>query len=259
MDPITSKKLRERFFLDRFLERLGVIPTWIQERERPDFLVHLEGRTVGVEITYLHIRDTPENTLPQAMESVTDRIVSAAQRLYSSSGAPPAHVTVLFSSWLRFNEVKREQIAKRLANHVQSLDLNTWQKADWRSDAEENDDHPLSDVVDVIHALGVPDHSMAHWTVARAGWVATLTAERLQERIDEKSPKVATYQKVAQEIWLVVIADGMKPSQAFLVPSDLEAHAVVSPFTKTFFFGHPTGTLVELGVRIPQESRPLEL
>ncbi len=248
MDSATSKKLKERFFLDRFLEHLEISPVRIEQREGPDFLVHVDGRPVGIELTYLHIRDASEKPLPQARESVTDRIVSAAQRLYSLSGAPPAHVTVLFSSWLRLNEIKRDHIAKWLSMHVQNLCLNTWQRSDWRSDTEENDDHPLSEVVDVIHALGVPDYSMAHWTVARAGWVATLTSERLQERIDEKSPKVATYQEVAQEIWLVIIADGTKPSQAFSVPSDFQPRGFFSPFTRTFFFGYPAGTVVELGL-----------
>ena len=86
MGAAQSKKRHERYFLDCFLNHQGITPTLIEERECPDFLLHFDGRVIGIEMTYLHIRDASENPLPQAVESVTDRIVSACL-LYTSDAA----------------------------------------------------------------------------------------------------------------------------------------------------------------------------
>lgn len=249
MDPNSVKKRRERFFLDMFLERFGIVPTRIDEREGPDFLLHLEDRTVGVEVTQLPIRDSSPEPLAQAVESTTDRIVSEAQKLYIASGAPPVHVTVMFSSWIRPKAIRRTFIAKQLADLVQDQTLKAMERFDWHSDSDENWRHPLAGVVDLVHALGVPEHQMAHWHVSRAGWVAPLTPERLQTPISKKSAKIDAYQDAAQENWLLIVADGMKPSQAFSVPPDFANEQVSSPFERTFFYRYPDGEVIEVGIQ----------
>jgi len=82
---------------------------------------------------------------------------------------------------------------------------------------------------------------MAHWNVSRAGWVAPLTPERLQTPISKKSAKIDAYQAAAQENWLLIVADGMKPSQAFSVPPDFPTDKVSSAFERTFFYRYPEG------------------
>jgi len=52
----SAKKQHERFLLDRFLELQGISPARIQEFESPDFLIDIEGREVGIEVTELFIR-----------------------------------------------------------------------------------------------------------------------------------------------------------------------------------------------------------
>jgi len=52
----SAKKQHERFLLDRFLELQGISPACIEARESPDFLIDLEGRKVGIEVTELFIR-----------------------------------------------------------------------------------------------------------------------------------------------------------------------------------------------------------
>lgn len=252
MDPNSVKKRKERFFLDMFLERLGIVPIRIEVREGPDFLLHMEDRTVGVEVTQLPIRDDSPEPLAQAVESVTDRIVAEAQRLYLASGAPPAHVTVLFGSWIKPDRIRRDLIANELVKVVQDMELETWKRVVWRSSDEETLDQPLSDTVHSVHALGVPESRMAHWNVSRAGWVATLTPERLQSGVSKKSAKIDAYQEAVRENWLLIVADSMKPSQAFSVPPDFPVSEISSPFAKTFFYRYPDGEVIEVGTQPPE-------
>jgi hypothetical protein len=53
VNAATTKKARERFYLDQFLNSQGITPTQIEEREEPDFLIQHEGRQIGVEVTQL--------------------------------------------------------------------------------------------------------------------------------------------------------------------------------------------------------------
>ena len=54
----SAKKQHERFLLDRFLELQGISPTSIKPLDPPDFLIDLEGRRVGIEVTELFIRSS---------------------------------------------------------------------------------------------------------------------------------------------------------------------------------------------------------
>lgn len=242
---VDRKKQHERFLLERFLEAARLQAEVTQEREAPDFIIRFEGRSIGVEVTELFISHATGRNLPQAQEALSSRIVSDAQQLYQASGAHPAHVTVCFGPGCDLRRLNRDHTAAALVSFVQGLNLSEWQRVDWHP--EELDGH-LPDEISFVHALGVPKSEMAHWGVARAGWVAPLTAEALQSRIDEKTTRLLKYKKTVSENWLIVVADGTKPSQLFDAKTEFDARAISSPFSRSFFYGHPERAVIELGV-----------
>ena len=135
-----KKKRRERFFLDRFLEHQGISPTCIQKLDPPDFLIEVEGRKVGIEVTELFIRSSKseahprpaEDPLLQKVESNTDRIVSEARRIYFDAGNPPVLSTIIFSDRITLDKKKGDQIAKLIASQIQSMSLKNSQVVNWR-------------------------------------------------------------------------------------------------------------------------------
>jgi hypothetical protein len=237
------KKRAERFFLERFVEAAGLDAEIVQEREQPDFLVRFDGRLLGVEVTRLFVSHDANGVLPQAQESFSDRIVARGRTNYESSGACPAHVSVYFASRQDLRQINRDSVAQELSALVANMNLVAWKRMDWRPEHP----GPLIDVISLVHALGVPEPKMAHWAVARSGWVAPVTIGVLQSRVDEKAKRLSAYQNELSENWLVIFADGMKPSQLFEVRSDFERTKVASPFNRTFFFAHPDRAVVELG------------
>ena len=239
------KKQHERFLLDRFLDAAKLQAEVTEEREAPDFIIRFEGRSIGVEITKLFISHDTGRILPQAQEALSSRIVSHAQQLFQASGARPAHVTVCFGPGCDLRSLNRDHTAAKLASFVQGLHLSEWQRVDWRP---EELDGQLPNEISFVHALGVPKSEMAHWGVARAGWVAPLTAGVLQSRIDEKTARLIKYKKKVLENWLVVVADRTKPSQLFDVRVEFDARSISSPFSRSFFYGHPDRAVIELGV-----------
>src|ERR1035438_2986965 len=210
----SAKKQHERFLLDRFLELQGISPASIEPLDPPDFLIDLEGRKVGIEVTELFIRSNKseahpqpeEEPLLQAAESITDLIVSKAREIYFDARNPSVQSTIWFSGRITLDKKKGDQIAELIAHQIQSMSLQNSQAVAWRSSEDENEERSLSESVAMIHTYKVPKE-FARWTVARPGLVATLTPKHLQEVIDKKAKKINGYKKKAEEIWLLIFAD----------------------------------------------------
>ncbi|MFQ5428149.1 MAG: hypothetical protein ACE5EZ_04120 [Thermodesulfobacteriota bacterium] len=247
MSTSDPKKQRERYLLDNFLETLGLQAQIIAERESPDFIVCFNGTEVGIEITELFISHETRTNPRQAIESITDKIVAHAQHLYQESSAPPAHVSICFSPSANANisALYRSNLSERLSSLVRGLNLGLWQVVNLYPEVFE--ESLLPEEISFIHALGVPSYEMAHWGVARAGWVAPLTIQVLQTRIKEKAKKLFEYQRVTPENWLVIISFNSRPSQMFSVPSEFDPSGIISPFDKTFYYAYPDRKLIELG------------
>lgn len=242
-NPANLQKQRERFLLERFIAVSKLDAQIIDERETPDFIVRIGEALVGVEVTELFISHNVRGSTPQAQESISSQIVAKAQHLYQVAGGSPAHVTVCFWPMQDLRSLSRDETAQMLCDYVLGLNLCLWQRVDWRPEEE---DGPLPDEISFVHALGIPNFDMAHWGVARAGWVAPLIAAPLQERIDAKAKRLSKYQDAIAENWLLIVADAMKPSSLIEAKADFDAKAVLSPFNRTFFYRHPDGFL-ELG------------
>src|SRR5271165_1813064 len=156
----SAKKQHERFFLDRFLELQGISPTCIQELEAPDFLIDLEGRKVGIEVTELFIRRNKSEAHPpllQAAESITNLIVSKARKIYFGKDNPPVLSTIWFSDRITLDKKKRDEIAELIARQIQSMSLQNSQAVAWRSSEDENEERSLSEWVAIIHTYRVPE------------------------------------------------------------------------------------------------------
>lgn len=265
-----EKKRHEKFLLDRFLEHQGITPTRIDPGESPDFLVDIDGRTVGVEVTQLFIKrcnsearllpeekallEAKEPTL-QAIESITSSIVSKARRIYLDADNPPVHSQILFSSWIKPNidNKKRDQVAKLIADQIQGMSLQNSEVANWRS-REDEKENPLSDWVIFISAQRVPELRFARWSPTNnsVGFVSTLTPERLQEEIDKKASRISAYKKRAEEIWLLIVADRTRSSQKFSVMPDFPLDSISSPFAKTFYYGYVSDEVLSFEAMKPQ-------
>jgi hypothetical protein len=233
---VKLKKQRERFLLERFIHTSKLNAQIVEDREAPDFVVRVGEALVGVEVTELFVAPGKGSSTPQAQEAVSSQIAVRAQCLYQAAGGSPAHVTVCFGPGQDLRGLNRDKSAQMLCDYVLGLNLSPWQRVDWRP---EELDGPLPYEISFVHALGVPSSDMAHWDVTRAGWVAPLNPVPLQERIDEKAKRLPKYQRAIAENWLLIVADAMRPSSLIEAQSDFDAHAVQSPFSRTFFYRHP--------------------
>lgn len=252
MSALGRKRQHERFILEQFFKAAYLQGDIIDDRsEAPDFIVKLGQNLVGIEITELFVTGGGKVQNLQAQESLAQRIVAKAHLLYRSAGAQHAHVSVHFAPHADLRNLNRDSVAVALSDFVRAQALAVGQRVQWYQDYDAD---VLPDVVTYVQMLGVPEPGMAHWTVPRAGWVAPMTESVLQTSIDEKAALLPNYVKRVATNWLVLAADGGKPSQFFEPPSAAVASAISSPFTRTFYFARMRGTVVELGPALSSQA-----
>ena len=102
---------------------------------------------------------------------------------------------------------------------------------------------PWVRVVRVFRAAALTKH---HWAVPDSGWVQMDFIEELQQAIDAKNARHASYMQYCDECWLLVTASGGRPSGLFELSEETRGHVYRSCFTKTFFMEVFGGVLVQL-------------
>ena len=242
--PTVTKKQRERHFLRAFFNLSG-LPAQIVEvdHEAPDFILRLEGRKIGLELTEIFIESESGSIQPRARESIGRRVAAQARQRYEELAGKPVHVTIELSLGPELLKLNRAKTAEQLAAFILALDPPLGQYVAWQR-ARLND--PLPSEIQYLHILAVPSWNMAHWYVPSSGWVAPLTEQIIQASIDEKWKKLGQYRVAASESWLVVAIEGASASQLFDRLSDVRPEAIVSPFDRTYFLSVFDGFLRQL-------------
>ena len=231
MNRVVSRKSRERHLLDRFLTVAGLEVQSVEQSEAPDFLLQVQARSIGVEVTEVFRDPDPSGLSPRARESITDRIVARARSLYHARNSRFVHVNVLFVDGVDVQSLSRERVADRLASLVESIPVGSTH-VHWRNDFED----PSLDAVAFLTALAVPEADKSHWGISRAGWRTKLSTELLKSAIEAKNEKVQAYRAKADEVWLLIAVEGSRPSQ-FLDPEvPPETSDLASRFDRTYWF-----------------------
>jgi hypothetical protein len=232
MQSPANRKLRERHLLDRFLA-VAEIEAWsVVNSEAPDFVLEHSGRRIGVELTELFRPANGGAIPPRAQETLTDRIVCAAKTVYESTCSAPAHVNVAFFEGIDVRSIRRDTVAERIARLVRELQPGSGTHTNWRNDYKDRDLDPVA----FVSAIRVPDKSMAHWSVARAGWRASLPEYLISDAIHAKNKKLPSYGSDLEEVWLVLAIEGSRPSQFFELNSVSHLGLLVSHFDRTYLF-----------------------
>lgn len=166
-----GRKARERFFLDRFLGIAGLSPSARTEGESPDFILELQGRKVGVEVTEIFIEPSAQTLSLRANENTTDRIVSRTREVYHQSTRPPVFVSVTFYDAQVSQYLQRDETAAALARLIGTLMMGTDGSLHWRNDYS---DSQLGSIAFISIVPGPPAGD-GRWSVARGMGSTTST------------------------------------------------------------------------------------
>jgi hypothetical protein len=226
-----DRKFRERYLLDAFLRKQG-INALVADSESPDFLVSIDGESVGIELTELHHATSSDGVSLQARESVANRIIFEAQKLFSAQGGPSLRVSINFAPTFDPRTIERRSTAEYLCNLLSKITPEQDQISDWRPGVEEY--RSGSAAVTYVHVYRHPSHFKPHWLHADAGWVAPITLDLVQRAIQAKAARLHDYRQRVAEVWLLLAVYGRTPSQFFDTEIRFDPSAVRSPFDRTY-------------------------
>jgi len=164
------------------------------------------------------------------LESVTDRIINAAQRCFESKYHRAVFVSVSFFEAQTGHHSRRDDIAAAIADLVAGLVCGAEGLRHWKNDYS----NPELNSVAFLSVHLAAKYAEGHWVVARAGWMSPLTVQTLQVAVDRKNSRHASYAKQLSEVWLVLAFDGGRPSQLFDTESQLDLSKLRSEFARTY-------------------------
>jgi hypothetical protein len=227
-----KRKERERRVLESLLRAIDLKAS-ISDRESPDFAFLSDGRLVGVEVTELYHPAKPGEAPLQASANIAAEIVQRAERAHASSGGESLRVSVAFAPHARLQAVRRDEAGHLLLELVQRALDQVSDIVEWRPTYR--GDVKYAELFSHVHIYRHPQGIAPHWFVTAAGWIAPLTAELIQARIDEKASRISSYRAAMLELWLVIGVLGRDPSQFFDFDTEDLAGVFRSPFDRTYF------------------------
>lgn len=247
-----ARRAREWAHFDRFAAACGCVPTgpFAQPNPpEPDIVVGPSAAPVGIELTELHPAEDGE--AQRRREGEQAAVLAAAHAAYVRGGHPPVHVWV---SWTRHPPlVDRAAVAARIASIVLAHPPNERDIREVGTGFE-----PLAPGLPVTR-IGIARasvHDPADWRDGDMHEVGWCTAEAVRARLATEDAKIARYQRVYAERWLVLVVWGAGPSTWGDVDAEVGAAEFESAYDRVFVLEYGYGRAHPL--RLARRAPPVE-
>jgi hypothetical protein len=101
--------------------------------------------------------------------------------------------------------------------------------------------------IDSITITRFPELPQALFSAPRSEWIPTIDAADLQQTIDGKAVRLHGYLKACNEVWLLMVEEGIDPSNTLAMPDELWKHAYdLRGFGRLFVLGGTNERIIEL-------------
>jgi hypothetical protein len=212
---ISWKKNREFNHLINFKEVCPFFPDGLIEiTEKPDFIVHTHDNLLGIEHTEIFQPGPTDGTSLQAQDSLGQRVVSKAKRLYLKQYSQPLFVQICFNNKAMISKKSVDRLAKAVVHLLEITHIEPGEAITLRRTIENSKDFPNEIIMLHIYAQHGKEN---RWVSSSAGWIPEVTPEYIQEKIDQKEKKLDYYKSKCAITWLLVVADNARiPSSVFV-------------------------------------------
>jgi len=231
-----QQKARERAFLS---EAVALEPTLFSgtlvDCERPDFLMNVTGRTIGIEVMeYGRGQDTGESVMRRS-EAALWQLADRSYQDFKSTYAEPLFVTLQGNPQEPPPRTKLPELSAALVKLVsQHIPQDLY--AQIRLDYEQLQ---TTDVQPFIHGITIErmrDERGSGWGVMSAAFISATISE-LQGIIDLKNPKVPSYLTNCNEVWLFIVAESFLGISGHIsFAKEVLQHIYTTDFTRVLFY-----------------------
>ena len=208
-------KSDEQRILELFLRARHITGCAVEPRERPDFLLKLASRFVGVEITQLVQAERAQTTVPQQWASESERLLRATREVFESHYGEPVVVQLAFRAELTARDFRVSSLAADLAAVVKDQLERQSAPGLLATDVFETNPHP---VVATLYAIRSAGSSESYWTLGGVSSVQSATCEDVILTVGAKESLVGAYRAAAPEIWLLIDCDLVGQGNSVVVP-----------------------------------------
>jgi hypothetical protein len=244
---MTSKqKAREYAFLS---EAVALEPTLftgaLVDFERPDFLMNVGGRTIGIEVMeYARGQDAGESLMRRS-EAALWQIADKSYQEFKSKYAEPLFVTLQGNPQEPPPRAKLPELSAALVNLV-SQHIPQGLYAQIRLDYQQLETTAVQPFIHGITIERMRDDRGSGWRVMSAGFISASISE-LQGIIDLKNPKVPSYLTRCDEVWLCIVAEGrLGVSGHISFAEEQLLHIYTTDFTRLLFYNRDTRRVHQL-------------
>ena len=217
--------------------------------EKPDFLIELDGRLIGIEITALHIDHKSigrgQGSKLRKEDGIKSELVARAKKLYFEKGYRSINAKFRFkTSSGNLSKLNRSAFACDIVDVLRQLQhLEELEKRR----LDRNSEPPTPPPIRAIFARGLPEGIEPRWQLDNVGPPRELQPSDIEPCLAKKNKLVDAYRKRAPDNWLLIYSDGFRPHGRFRLPTQDQRKWPESKFERTYILCfEPDGFLIQL-------------
>ena len=210
----------EQYYFEKFCNVYELSVCNLKHSDKPDVIIDLDGKTVGVEITNFYTKDGSDITSEQRQNPMREKVVQDAQALYDNKNGIEIH--------FGFNTIENMGgLAAKISDFVGIIDgveTKTIRRALYSHIPELN-----------FVYLNPEPYDDAKWKVKVCANLGLCNPTQLLQIISKKEQKIKEYKK-CDEYWLLVVINFIDIAQDQEI-SNVDFRGVVSEgFKKVFVY-----------------------
>jgi hypothetical protein len=241
---MSSKEEEERYIRSFFRTRPDLHRAEPEPCERPDFVLSVDARRIGIEVTRFSPLVESGYPSPDEQDSLRRRTINLARQSYERAGGAPLYVHAIFSSHPPLTRQRAPELAGQIASLLQSrtqvLTVYNSVEVDYRNL------RPLLPELTMLSALRVPTDEYSVWYDGEGARVQHAGAAEIARVVAGKESRIPSYREKCEELWLLIAFEFLAGSTHVEAPTDPCTFSISSNFDRVFCLASTGNRCVEI-------------
>lgn len=234
-DRNKEKKIHERKHFDLFRKACYCIPDGVIEESDPlDFLIHSDQSILGIEHTEYFEKDKSGFAFSKKDENLQDRVKNSLGPHCNQIGLLP---TILGISWKPNKPLISSRVKPLIyeIGKLVSVNMPGEGKIVFLNSKNFKGNKFPSELIglSIYRSIKIDSTSVS---ATRGAWEIPIKIDELKNIITEKEKKLTLYRDKCDEVWLLIVAEGIAPSSIATLDSSVYNYYFDSQFDRIFFF-----------------------
>lgn len=229
---------KEEFAFKIFRELLGNLPL-AEKSESPDFIINLDGKRIGIELTELMEENSGQSSLA-AKYSLEDKIAKSARIKFDLRSDKRIMANLQIIDNLRLSSNKIDNVAGEIA---EILFKTTKNFPNVLSHDHEITENLPKDILNIYFGI-TPFMTESQFSVMRGKWTGSFDLNDLNRVIDKKDKNISAYKKKVDQLYLLII-EGFVPN-SWYGPFTMTGSTTKNSFDKIFLLKIMSRQLFEI-------------